>query len=178
MSKTVSRNAKYQKLAIMLQRQIELGQLDQGQKLPSVRDMAHQMQVTPGTVARAYWALIDDGYLEAGVGQGIYVKQLRASVLPPDDAPLYLRSPRLPDVGQVDLIRRGFCEFSEQAGFHDMMAYPTRADTTTLQQAYLNWLKYVPLGHCGPVDVVISHGGNRPVSRSLSFWCPSAMYMR
>ena len=75
-------------MAIMLQRQIELGQLDQGQKLPPVRDMAHQMQVTPGTVARAYRVLIDDGYLEAGVGQGTYVKQLRASVLPPDNAPL------------------------------------------------------------------------------------------
>ena len=87
MTKTVSRNAKYQKLAIMLQRQIELGQLDPGQKLPPVRDMAHQMQVTPGTVARAYRVLIDDGYLEAGVGQGTYVKQLRASVLQPDDAP-------------------------------------------------------------------------------------------
>ena len=70
MTKTVSRNAKYQKLAIMLQRQIELGQLDPGQKLPPVRDMAHQMQVTPGTVARAYRVLIDDGYLEAGVGRG------------------------------------------------------------------------------------------------------------
>ena len=108
MTKTVSRTAKYQKLADMLQREIELGQLDPGQKLPPVRDMAHQMQVTPGTVARAYRVLIDDGYLEASVGQWTYVKQLRASVLPPDDAPLYLRSPRLPDVGQVDLIRRGF----------------------------------------------------------------------
>ena len=73
MTKTVSRNAKYQKLAIMLQRQIELGQLDPGQKLSPVRDMAHQMQVTPGTVARAYRVLIDDGYLETGVGQGTYV---------------------------------------------------------------------------------------------------------
>ena len=146
MSQIVTRNAKYQKLANMLQRQIELGQLDPGQKLPPVRDMAHQMQVTPATVARACRVLIDDGYLEAGVGQGTYVKQLRASVLPPDDAPLYLRSPRLPDLGQVDLIRLGFRDFSDQAGFHDMMAYPTRADTTTLQQAYLNWLKHVPLG--------------------------------
>lgn len=132
MTQTVTRNAKYQKLAAMLQCQIELGQLDPGQKLPPVRDTAHQMQVTPGTVARAYRFLIDDGYLEAGVGQETYVKQLRASVLPSDDAPLYLRSPRLPDLGQVELIRRRFRDFSEQAGFHDMMAYPTRADTTTL----------------------------------------------
>jgi DNA-binding transcriptional MocR family regulator len=169
MTKTVSRNAKYQKLATMLQRQIELGQLDPGQKLPPVRDIAHQMQVTPGTVARAYRVLIDDGYLEAGVGQGTYVKQLRASVLPSDDAPFYLRSPRLPDVGQVDLIRRRFLEFCEQAGFHDMMAYPTRADTTTLQQAYLNWLKYFPLGRCGPEDVVISHGGQQACVAILQF---------
>lgn len=146
MTQTISRNAKYQKLADMLQRQVALGQLDPGQKLPPVREMAHQMQVTPGTVARAYRVLIDDGYLEAGVGQGTYVKQLRASVLPPDDAPLYLRSPRLPDVGQVDLIRRGFREFSERAGFYDMMAYPTRADTTTLQQAYLKLVATCPAG--------------------------------
>jgi DNA-binding transcriptional regulator YhcF (GntR family) len=53
MTQTISRNAKYQKLADMLQRQITLGQLDPGQKLPPVREMAHQMQVTPGTVARA-----------------------------------------------------------------------------------------------------------------------------
>ena len=53
MTKTVSRKAKYQKLADMLLRQIELGQLDPGQKLPLVRDMAHPMQVTPVTVARA-----------------------------------------------------------------------------------------------------------------------------
>ena len=75
MTKTVSRKAKYQKLADMLLRQIELGQLDPGQKLPPVRDMAHQMQVTPGTVARSYRDLLDDGYLEARVGPGTYVKQ-------------------------------------------------------------------------------------------------------
>lgn len=161
MTQTVSRNAKYQKLANLLQRQIELGQLAPGHKLPPVREMAHQMQVTPGTVARAYRVLIDDGYLEAGIRQGTFVKQLRASVLPRDDAPLYLRSPRLPDVGQVDLIRRGFREFSEHAGFHGMMAYPTRANTTALQQAYLNWLKHVPLGRCGAEDVVITHGGQQ-----------------
>ena len=34
MTKTISRKAKYQKLADMLLRQIELGQLDPGQKLP------------------------------------------------------------------------------------------------------------------------------------------------
>jgi DNA-binding transcriptional MocR family regulator len=169
MTQTISRNAKYQKLADMLQRQIALGQLDPGQKLPPVREMAHQMQVTPGTVARAYRVLIDDGYLEAGVGQGTYVKQLRASVLPPDDAPLYLRSPRLPDVGQVELIRRGFREFSERAGFHDMMAYPTRADTTTLQQAYLNWLQHVPLGRRETEDVVITHGGQQASVAILQF---------
>ena len=60
MTQAISRNAKYQKMATMLQRQIELGPLDPGQKLPPVRDMAHQMQVTPGTVARAYRVLIDD----------------------------------------------------------------------------------------------------------------------
>ena len=69
----------------------------------------------------------------------------------------------------MDLIRRGFRDFSEQTGFHDMMAYPTRADTTTLQQAYLNWLNYVPLGRCGPEDVVISHGGQQASVSILQF---------
>jgi DNA-binding transcriptional regulator YhcF (GntR family) len=56
----------------MLRGQTETGQLKSGQKLPPVREMAYQMGVTAGTIARSYRSLIDEGYLKVGVGQRTY----------------------------------------------------------------------------------------------------------
>lgn len=63
---------KYQKLAAMLRGQTETGQLKSGQKLPPVREIAYQMGVTAGTIARSYRSLIDEGYLKVDVGQRTY----------------------------------------------------------------------------------------------------------
>ena len=56
----------------MLRGQTETGQLKSGQKLPPVREMAYQMGVTAGTIARSYRSLIDERYLMVGVGQRTY----------------------------------------------------------------------------------------------------------
>ena len=52
---------------------IDDGVLAPGSKLPPVRELAYRISVTPGTVARAYSLLIDEGLLEAGVGRGTFV---------------------------------------------------------------------------------------------------------
>jgi DNA-binding transcriptional regulator YhcF (GntR family) len=56
--------AKYVTLMNVIQKQIENGTLKQGDKLPSVRNLSFDMQVTPGTVARAYKELIDQNILK------------------------------------------------------------------------------------------------------------------
>ena len=93
------------------------GTLPVGQKLPPVRDLAWQLSITPGTVARAYTILTEEGVLESHVGRGTFVaapksqmqediwsrslRRLEAT----DPGHVSLFAPRLADMGQVALIR-------------------------------------------------------------------------
>ena len=58
--------AKYKALAQAIREGIVSKQLTPGEKLPPVRDLAFKIGVTPGTVARAYALLTDEGRLIAG----------------------------------------------------------------------------------------------------------------
>ena len=64
---------KYKAVAQSIRDGIAKGTLPVGQKLPPVRDLAWTLQITPGTVARAYTILTDEGLLEAEVGRGTFV---------------------------------------------------------------------------------------------------------
>ncbi len=46
-----------------------------GDAVPSVRDLARELQVNPGTVARAYQRLVDAGILAVRRGEGTYVSE-------------------------------------------------------------------------------------------------------
>ena len=64
---------KYLTLTDALRDALQSGDLAQGEKLPPVREVAYQLGITPGTVARAYSRLVDAGCLEAVVGRGTFV---------------------------------------------------------------------------------------------------------
>ena len=66
---------KYLRLVVAIQKAIEDRQISAGDRLPPVRDLAWQLKVTPGTVARAYSKLTDAGLLEAAVGRGTFVAE-------------------------------------------------------------------------------------------------------
>ncbi len=60
------------------------GTLDEGQPIPSVRQVAVDFQVNPLTVSKAYQSLVDDGIIEKRRGVGMFVcdgarRQLMAS---------------------------------------------------------------------------------------------------
>lgn len=52
---------------------IATGRLAAGERLPSVRQLAHDLGVAPGTIAKAYQALEADGLLESRIGSGTRV---------------------------------------------------------------------------------------------------------
>ena len=88
------------------------GQLAVAAKLLPVRELVHVIGVTPGTVARAYSLMIDEGRLSAEVGRGTFVAG-RTRVKQVTDVPLIntvdetiadFRISRVPDVGQGLLI--------------------------------------------------------------------------
>ena len=125
--------AKYLKLAEGIRQIIANGTLEAHQKLPAVRELAYQINVTPGTVARAYRMLIEDGVLEAGVGRGTFVrdKKKQKPLLPPDI--IRLNGPYLPDLGQGELIRDGSRDFAENGSDDGVMAYPHRTGSLHLR---------------------------------------------
>src|SRR5690606_13281405 len=68
----------YQQLFTHLQTAILTGRLPGGQKLPSTRALADELQLSRNTVVNAYEQLLAEGYLESVQGSGTFV----AKVLP------------------------------------------------------------------------------------------------
>lgn len=54
------------------------GILKEGDKLPSVRDLASSLVVNPNTVQKAYSELEKEGYVYSVVARGIYVSDITA----------------------------------------------------------------------------------------------------
>ncbi len=72
-----STGPKYRRLYDALTGAIRRGDLAEGSRLPPVRDLAWDLKITPGTVARAYQMATNEGLLEATVGRGTFVRGQR-----------------------------------------------------------------------------------------------------
>ncbi|MDN5820399.1 MAG: GntR family transcriptional regulator [Brachybacterium sp.] len=59
---------------------VTTGQLGRGERLPSVRQLAADLAVAPGTVAKAYRSLEADGLLVSRAGSGTRVSEQAAPV--------------------------------------------------------------------------------------------------
>ncbi len=165
---------KYRAVAGAIRSAIDDGDLVAGAKLPPVRDLAWTLGITPGTVARAYTILTDEGALIAEVGRGTFVAAPASEVqrvdapwhqqLPAEETGLVsLFSPRLPDVGQVALIRDGFARLAAQPA-DGLLNYPSRQRFEPARRAVLRWLTGTPLGSIDESDIVLSHGGQNGIS--------------
>lgn len=170
--------AKFQGLATGLDSAIRGGALETGQKLPPVRDLAWQLGVTPGTVARAYSQLIDAGLLTAGVGKGTFVADIKASKAPPkvrsagfvgatDEATVNLQTPRIPDAGQSELIRAAMQEFASTADLTQIIGYPNHAREADYRKELAKWVAQAPVGACSADDLVLTQGGQAGIMAVL-----------
>lgn len=65
----------YRQLVDQVRAQVAGGRLAAGQFLPSVRDVATQLQINPMTVSKAYSILERDGVVELVRGQGMRVNE-------------------------------------------------------------------------------------------------------
>ena len=166
---------KYKAVAGAIRDGIAQGHLDRGERLPPVRDLAWRLGITPGTVARAYSILTDEGALRAEVGRGTFVAPERSNgdmelpelqSLPLHSDTVSLFSPRLPDVGQVAALRRALQQVALGEA-EQFLNYPTRDAYRPARQAVVDWLSDVDLGGVEEHDVVLSHGGQSAISLVL-----------
>lgn len=157
--------SKYKALAHVIRDQITAGELAAGQKLPPVRDLAYQLGVTPGTVARAYSLLTDDGALQAEVGRGTFVAG-GVRVKKPLDVPLIFtvdeqtadfRSSRVPDVGQGAIIDDALIRLG-QSHARRHINYPTDETDLHARQAVVEWIGTGRIGSFDADDVMLGNG--------------------
>jgi GntR family transcriptional regulator len=64
----------YRQLMDQIRALIASGRLESGELLPSVRQVAQQLQINPMTVSKAYSLLERDGIVELARGQGMRVR--------------------------------------------------------------------------------------------------------
>jgi len=169
---------KYQALGRALRDAVREGVLAPGVKLPPVRDLAWRLGVTPGTVARAYQAAVQEGVLEAQVGRGTFVAERPARLGPTQ--PLYedrgaglegavdLRSPQLADVGQSAAIGAAMVAAAAEVGA-TYMQYPGLRRDHACREAVRDWLSACQLGPVSAEDLVLTHGGQNGIH--LMFSC-------
>lgn len=68
----------YQQLVQQVRHALRLGLLKEGDRLPTVKDVAKQMAVNPNTVLKAYRELEHDGLVAARPGVGTFVTRTLA----------------------------------------------------------------------------------------------------
>ena len=59
---------------------IMAGRLNEGDRIPSIRELAKILKLNPNTVAKAYYNLEDEGYLQGRRGSGYVVKSQRTKI--------------------------------------------------------------------------------------------------
>ncbi|MBD3663136.1 PLP-dependent aminotransferase family protein [Sulfitobacter sp. TSTF-M16] len=168
---------KYKAVAQSIRSAISSGVLPEGEKLPPVRDLAWKLGITPGTVARAYTILTDEGVLTAEVGRGTFVApQTELADVPYvpleiDAVPhgtggqayrVNLFSPVLQSIGQAELIKSLLREVAEDPP-SGVMHYPGRAGAEAARAAALHWMAGCPLGPVDQDDVVLTLGGQHAI---------------
>jgi len=75
-----SQRAIYQQIIDQIKRDIALNKLQQGEKLPTVRQLAGQLVINPNTIAKAYRQLERDGIIVTKAGAGAFVAELNSSL--------------------------------------------------------------------------------------------------
>src|SRR5919198_101416 len=76
------RAPRYERIAAAIEGALERGELRPGDRLPTVRDLARQLEVSSASVAVAYSVLERRGRLHARVGRGTFVPEHASRALP------------------------------------------------------------------------------------------------
>ena len=166
---------KYLALTRALRDAIRQGELPQGTQLPTVRDLAWRLTVTPGTVSRAYQIATQEGLLQATVGRGTFVaaRQFRPGPAQPlfversSPGRIDMRSPHLPEVGQSAALQDAMRRVSVRNDL-EWLDYPTQMDEAPLREAVCVWLADRVLGSFGPQDIMLNHGGQNGIGLVLN----------
>jgi GntR family transcriptional regulator/MocR family aminotransferase len=178
----------YQQIADQVRREVELGRLAAGARLPPIRELAERLGVNRDTVALAYARLAAEGVVEAAVGRGTFVRAAAAGApFRPrfsaaaeraldferarprfgrggDALPLHALIPD-PALYPIDAFRRVLGRVLADEG-RDLMLYGAPQGHAGLRRVVAQRLGRAGLA-VGPDDIVLCHGASQGISLAL-----------
>ena len=101
----------YLQIADQIRDRILRGEWRDGERIPSIRELATELGVNPNTVTRSYQALLDWGVVVNQRGRGYFVSELAAEralktmreEFMRDELPKFVRAMRMLGIGVDDL---------------------------------------------------------------------------
>jgi len=164
---------KYQAVIDMLRNKISAGELKAGDKLPPVRNLAWDLGMTPGTVARAYQDATADGLLEATVGRGTFVAGPKAQIsehprgiyVEDPDGFVNLRNSNSVNVNQGVEIRQAMIRVAETET-QNYVFYPGYEGRHKVYPYLSKWMESALLD-VDPETITLTHGGQSAISLAL-----------
>ncbi|WEF34251.1 aminotransferase-like domain-containing protein [Pseudoduganella chitinolytica] len=161
----------YEKIAAALERDIRAGVLSNGTRLPTLKELAALLRVTPGTVNRAYELAQRRGLVQGEVGRGTYVRaqeglaELVSTPLVPAPSPpaepmggwldLSIVKPNLPL--QEPYVRAALLELSQSPLLSEMLDYTPDGGHPLHRQAGAAWMQAAGLA-ARPEQVLLTAG--------------------
>jgi DNA-binding transcriptional MocR family regulator len=155
----------YHQIAEQVRRAVASGRLAEGDRLPTIRALAAQLEVHRDTVGLAYESLAAEGVVEARVGRGTFVRGRRSREALPGrpDAPAFAGP--VERLLELDRARPHYPDGSDLVRLHalvpDPKDFPVEAFRRALNRAFADGgaslLSYGgPQGHAGLRDVLAS----------------------
>ena len=97
-----------------VKRAVATGRLETGDRLPSVRELAHELVINPNTIARAYQVLDAEGVTRSRRGSGTFVAE-RKVILKSDERRRRFRQAL--ETALADAVHLGMTEAEVQRAF-------------------------------------------------------------
>lgn len=164
---------RYRALADGLEAAIRDRRLKPGDRLPAQRDLAYDLDVTTGTVGRAYTLLLQRGLVRGEVGRGTYVLEpgVRQTIPEPLGAPARQHDLAVNRPVAVPAQARVFDVLAELAGERDglgqLLTYPPYPGHARHREALARWLATFA-GEVDPGCVLPCQGTQNGMAAALS----------
>lgn len=165
---------KYAAVLSSLRDAIANHELQVGDRLPPVRNLAWELGVTPGTIARAYRRGIEEGILNAETGRGTFVAQRRgldanamqpSIILRTSSGHADLRGCTTPIFEQHEQIQQALKRLSQDPNF-SFIGHPTPYEEKEAQNAVVHWLQYTDVNP-QVEDITLTYGAQNAVLVAL-----------
>src|SRR6266704_3565923 len=159
---------RYLAFVLALEADIASGRVKPGMRLLPQRDMAQRLELSVGTIAKAYAEAEQRGLISGEVGRGTFVQRRRLEPrgLGSSEATINLALNVPPYTGEDDVISSVLAEIVADGEMSNLLGYLPHQGLPRHREAMVTWL--ASLGVTADADhLFITHGGQHALSIAL-----------